>query len=114
MGKEVQQISLNLLCEGTELTGDLTAANDIRVDGVIKGNIRTSGRVVIGPQAKVEGMIESAGVDLIGTMEGNIVSTGWVTLRENANFTGNIRSAFISIESGAIFNGECRIERETT
>ena len=40
MGKEVQQqIALNLLSEGTQITGDLHASNDIRIDGELKGKI---------------------------------------------------------------------------
>ena len=37
MGKEVQQqIALNLLSEGTQITGDLHASNDIRIDGDVE------------------------------------------------------------------------------
>ena len=47
MGKEVQQqIALNLLSEGTQITGDLHASNDIRIDGELKGNISTKGRLL--------------------------------------------------------------------
>ena len=53
MGKEVQQqIALNLLSEGTQITGDLHASNDIRIDGELKGKIFTKGRLVIGQMAK--------------------------------------------------------------
>ena len=77
MGKEVQQqIALNLLSEGTQITGDLHASNDIRIDGELKGKIFTKGRLVIGQMAKVEGEVNSPNVDILGTMEGNIVSTG--------------------------------------
>lgn len=49
MGKEVQQqIALNLLSEGTQITGDLHASNDIRINGELKGKIFTKGRLVIG------------------------------------------------------------------
>ena len=76
MGKEVQQqIALNLLSEGTQITGDLHASNDIRIDGELKGKIFTKGRLVIGQMAKVEGEVNSPNVDILGTMEGNIVST---------------------------------------
>jgi cytoskeletal protein CcmA (bactofilin family) len=112
MGKEIQQVALNLLSEGTQIVGDIVATNDIRVDGTIKGNIKTSGRVVIGPTAKVEGNVESPGVDLIGLMQGNITSSGLVSLREKSMFLGNITTAQVSIEAGAIFNGECHIARE--
>jgi predicted acyltransferase (DUF342 family) len=54
MGKEVQQqIALNLLSEGTQITGDLHASNDIRIDGELKGKIFTKGRLVIGQMAKL-------------------------------------------------------------
>ncbi|MDR2413747.1 MAG: polymer-forming cytoskeletal protein [Odoribacteraceae bacterium] len=112
MGKEIQQVALNLLSEGTRIEGEISATNDIRVDGIIKGNIKTSGRVVIGPTAKIEGNIESPGVDLLGLMQGNIISSGLVSLRGNSTFTGNITTAQVSVEVGAIFNGECRIVPE--
>jgi cytoskeletal protein CcmA (bactofilin family) len=112
MGKEIQQVALNMLSEGTQIVGDILATNDIRIDGSIKGNIKTSGRVVIGPTAKVEGNIESPGVDLIGLMQGNVVSSGLVSLREKSMFLGNITTTQIAIEAGAIFNGECHITQE--
>ena len=113
MGKEVQQqIALNLLSEGTQITGDLHASNDIRIDGELKGNITTKGRLIIGQMAKVKGDINSSSVDILGTMEGDIVSTGTVSLRAKSVFTGTIKAAYIAIESGAVFNGECHIQRE--
>ena len=113
MGKEVQQqVAINLLSEGTQITVDLHASNDIRVDVSIKGKINTTGRLIIGQMAKVEGEVTSPSVDILGTMEGTIVSTGSVSLRAKAVFTGTIKAAYIAIESGAIFNGECHIERD--
>ena len=113
MGKEVQQqIALNLLSEGTQSTGDLHASNDIRIDGELKGNISTKGRLIIGQMAKVKGDVNSSSVDILGTMEGDIESTGTVSLRSKAIFTGTIKASYIAIEAGAIFNGECHIQRE--
>ena len=114
MGKETQQqqVALNLLSEGTEIVGDLIAVNDIRIDGKLKGKIETKGRLVIGPAAKVEGEVNSPGVDVLGTLQGNIVSSGTVSLRSKAVMTGTIKTAYIVIESGAVFNGECQIQRD--
>lgn len=67
---------------------------------------------MIGQMAKVEGEVNSPNIDILGTMEGNIVSTGSVSLRAKSVFTGTIKAAYISIESGAVFNGECHIQRE--
>jgi len=114
MGEKVQQqqVALNLISEGTSITGDLVAKNDIRIDGSIKGKINTAGRLVIGPVAKIEGEVQASMVDLLGTMDGSIACAGTVTLKANAIFTGTIKAAYIAIESGAVFNGECQIERK--
>jgi len=114
MGKETQQLTVNILSEGTELTGDMTAGSDLRIDGAVKGNVKTTGKIVLGPTARVEGTVESPEIDIIGTLEGNIVSDGLVTLREKSVVTGKINTAFLSVESGAIFKGECNILREKT
>ena len=44
MGKENPGNAVNLLCEGTVIVGDIKTKNDIRIDGIIKGKIITSGR----------------------------------------------------------------------
>ena len=46
MGKENPGNAVNLLCEGTVIVGDIKTKNDIRIDGIIKGKIITSGRLV--------------------------------------------------------------------
>ena len=58
MGKENPGNAVNLLCEGTVIVGDIKTKNDIRIDGIIKGKIITSGRLVVGNTAKIEGNID--------------------------------------------------------
>lgn len=114
MGKDIQQqqVALNLLSEGTEIVGDLTAVNDIRVDGTIKGKIETKGRLILGPAAKVEGEVTAPSVEILGTLQGNIISSGTVSLRPKAVVSGTIKAAYLIIESGALFNGDCHMQRE--
>ena len=56
MGKENPGNAVNLLCEGTVIVGDIKTKNDIRIDGIIKGKIITSGRLVVGNTAKIAAM----------------------------------------------------------
>ena len=98
MGKEVQQqIALNLLSEGTQITGDLHASNDIRIDGELKGKIFTKGRLVIGQMAKVEGEVNSPNVDILGTMDGDCFLEGKVGIHGNDQsglYRDRVRSGF--------------------
>lgn len=119
MGKENPGNAVNLLCEGTVIVGDIKTKNDVRIDGMIKGKIITSGRLVVGNTAKIEGNIDCVNVDVLGVVVGDIVASGTVSLKSPAKVMGNISSAVISIEPGVMFNGNCQMlkkdgrERET-
>lgn len=109
MSKENPGNAVNLLCEGTVIVGDIKTKNDIRIDGIIKGKIITSGRLVVGNTAKLEGNIDCVNVDVLGVVLGDIVATGAVSLKAPAKVMGNISAAIISIEPGVTFNGNCQM-----
>ena len=62
-----------LISAGTNLNGDVTSENDLRIDGTIKGNIKCSSKIIIGPTGFVDGNIESAHADITGKVQGNVV-----------------------------------------
>ncbi|MEK9612312.1 MAG: polymer-forming cytoskeletal protein, partial [Flavobacteriaceae bacterium] len=43
--------------QNTTLTGSIKAKTDIRIDGILEGEVESSGRVIIGKEAKVKGKI---------------------------------------------------------
>ena len=47
--------SINLIGQGTMITGDLSCKGDIRIDGEIIGNVISKAKVVIGTTGKVIG-----------------------------------------------------------
>lgn len=112
MSKENPVNAVNLLCEGTVIVGDVKTKSDIRIDGSIKGKIITSGRLVVGSKANLEGNVDCANVDVHGTIVGNILATGAVALKVPAKVMGNISAAVISIEPGVIFNGNCQMTKK--
>ncbi len=114
MSKENPGNTVNLLCEGTVIMGDVKTKNDIRIDGNIKGKIITSGRLVVGNTAKIEGNIDCVNVDVLGEIVGDIEASGTVLLKTPAKVTGNIVAAVISVEPGAAFNGNCQMVKKET
>ena len=112
MSKENTGNAVNLLCEGTVIVGDIKTKNDIRIDGIIKGKIITSGRLVIGSTAKIEGNIDCANVDVMGIVLGDIQASGMIALKSTAKVVGNLLSGQISVEPGAAFNGNCQMQRK--
>lgn len=99
----------NVLSAGTVLTGNLVTDDDIRIDGVIEGNIVSRGKIIVGNNGTVTGDIECYNLDLMGKITGNVQCTEIVILRSTANLIGDIKTQTIEIEPGAKFSGSCRM-----
>lgn len=102
-------IAHNVLATGTFLNGSIKADESFRIDGKIEGNVECSGKIIVGPQAEIIGNIQCQNIDLFGKIDGNISASETASLKASVNFTGEIAAKFIEIESGAIFNGSCKM-----
>lgn len=97
----------NVLASGTQMTGDISAEEDFRIDGTIKGNIVCKGKIVVGNNSIITGSVECSHIEIWGEVKGNILCTENVILRASSTLTGDIKTASIEIEPGAKFYGKC-------
>lgn len=100
----------NVLSSGTVLTGNLVTQEDIRIDGVIEGNIISQGKIIIGNNGHVSGDVECLNIDLLGKVTGNVICSDTIVLRATANLIGDVTTQVIEIEPGARFTGSCRMK----
>ncbi len=108
--QEPEQVSINLLGEGTRIIGDINANGDLRIDGTVNGNIISSGRVIIGNAGIVEGEVKCRNFDVSGIFKGKVGVYEHTILKENARFQGELTTSKLAIEPGAIFSGTCQME----
>jgi len=104
---------INQIGVGTEIIGDVSTNSDIRFDGVLKGNLKTKGKVVIGETGSVKGEIVCKNSVLEGKVEGKISVTELLTLKDTSNLAGDIITHRLAIEPGAKFSGNCSMTPET-
>ncbi len=111
MGKlnETDNQTINLISNGTDITGDIRSNGDIRVDGALTGSLTTKGKVVIGPTGKINGEIYCKNSEVSGTIEGKISIGQLLTLKASSKITGDIETFKLSIEPGAKFTGSCKM-----
>ncbi|MDR0667817.1 MAG: polymer-forming cytoskeletal protein [Prevotellaceae bacterium] len=105
--QQIATSNINRICQGTEIIGNIKTSGDIRFDGVLEGNIISSGKLVIGSVGKTKGEINCRTADIFGFVDGVLDVSEIVNLKASANIKGTITTAKISIEAGAIFNGTC-------
>ena len=97
----------NVIGKTTKITGDIVSEGDFRVDGTIEGSIKTSGRLIIGKEGRIEGKAMCKNADIEGTIIGNLHVDNLLTLKETANVQGDVVMDKLSVAPGAIFNVKC-------
>ena len=102
--------TINLISPGTEITGDIKSTGDIRIDGVLIGNLITKGKVVIGPTGKIKGEVECKNSEVSGTIDGKICVMQLLNLKASSKILGTIITSKLSIEPGAVFTGNCTMK----
>lgn len=102
--------AVNLINQGTEITGDIKSSGDIRIDGTLNGNMVTKGKVVIGPTGRVKGEVECKNSEVSGMIEGKITVTQLLNLKSSSKINGTIVTNKLSIEPGALFTGNCSMK----
>ena len=101
--------SINLISQGTRITGDVVSDGDIRIDGFLKGNINCKGRLVIGGSGTIEGEIVCSNIEISGNFKGKINASELLTMKSTAVVSGDINIAKLAVEPGSLFTGTCQM-----
>jgi len=86
--------------------GELSADEDLIIEGQIEGTIAHHKKhLTVGEQGRVMANIHASSVIVLGKVVGDIHSESIVSLTKSSDVKGNIYCARISMEDGALFQG---------
>lgn len=108
--KPAQILERNIIGKNTSITGDVSSEGDFRIDGIVEGTIKTSGRVVIGQSGTVNGKVFCNNADVEGKFSGELSVNSLLTLKSTANISGEVVIGKLSVEPGAEFNATCSMK----
>ncbi len=98
---EVSIISADL-----KIIGNLQSDGEIRVDGMVEGDIK-SRALIVGERAQIEGSISADTVRICGSISGK-VDAATVIIVKTANVASDINYQSLTIEDGAVLEGDIR------
>jgi cytoskeletal protein CcmA (bactofilin family) len=98
---------VNMIGNGTVITGDIKSKSDIRIDGILKGSVKTEGKLVVGSTGVVEGDVDCVSADVSGEIKAKITVSQLLSLKSTSKLNGDIITNKLSIEPGATFSGSC-------
>ena len=85
--------------------GDLTAEEDLLIQGRVEGSITHTQRLTVGAQGTVKANIRAQLIIVEGTVDGDLHADKSVFVKETAKVCGNIFAPTVSIVEGANFSG---------
>jgi cytoskeletal protein CcmA (bactofilin family) len=106
---ETKTGSTSIIGAGTTITGNMQSNGDIRIDGVLKGNLIAKAKILIGADGVVEGDIDGKQADILGKVSGKIKVADLLYLHGKAVVDGDIYAGKLQIEPTAAFNGQCHM-----
>jgi cytoskeletal protein CcmA (bactofilin family) len=85
--------------------GVLTLEGNIRVDGRLEGELRSTGTLIVGEHAVIRGNIMAGILITSGKINGDVIASERIKILKPGIVVGDIRTPAISIEAGAFFHG---------
>jgi cytoskeletal protein CcmA (bactofilin family) len=102
-----------LLGGSVVLRGELTADEDLVIDGQFEGSINLKDHTLtVGQHGKVKADITARQVVVNGTVEGKLSAKDKIDIRKTGHVVGDLLSAGVAIEEGAYFKGSIEIQRD--
>jgi len=103
--EEEKVLDVNAAMQGSLVFSDPV---NLRINGQFEGNLTTKGTLIIGKGAEVVADIIGEDITIAGSIKGKIKASKMLRLTSTAQVIGDIEASKISIEEGALFNGQCK------
>ncbi len=104
--------SLNSLVQHTIIEGKVTASHDIRIDGVIKGDLICNSKVIIGSSGSIEGTINCENAVIEGRFNGTMYVKETLNIRESAQVHAEVNYGKLIVQAGAVISGSFKVHND--
>lgn len=108
-GQQAEQDSENftLLGKSADFKGVVSFDGTVRIDGRVEGEIHTTGTLIVGEHAVIEGIVSVGVLMNSGKINGTITAIEKIQILKPGVLVGDIRTPVIAIEEGSHFHGMC-------
>jgi cytoskeletal protein CcmA (bactofilin family) len=110
--RETEDEIISILSEGVEISGELTFNHGLRVDGIIKGKVRSDAFLVIGSKGRVEAEANVCRISINGEFRGVVHASDRIEIHKEGKVYGDVYTPCLIIEAGGLFEGKCNMSEK--
>jgi cytoskeletal protein CcmA (bactofilin family) len=105
---------MSVLPPTLKFKGELSADEDLLIQGTVEGTIHHTQRVTICEEGKVKANISAQVIKVEGVVEGDLQAERSVFVAESGNLRGNIHAPSVCLVEGSRFNGAIDMDMKKT
>ncbi len=105
-GSQEEGARVSVLGPTLRFRGELSAQEDLIVQGSVEGSITHTQSLTIGTDGTMKGDIRARVIVIDGKVEGDLYATESVNIRATAKVKGNVFAPRVGISDGAFFQGQ--------
>jgi cytoskeletal protein CcmA (bactofilin family) len=105
---------VSIISHGVRIDGNLISNGNVRIDGIIVGNITVNGNLTIGDASQLNGDVKAKNVTMSGKLTGRITAEEKLKLEPKSVLKGDLITKYLIIEEGAIFEGNSQMNNNSS
>lgn len=100
------------IAHGTTVEGKITGGTSVGIDGLVKGEINVSSKVIVGETGEIKGNIRADDVIIAGKISGNLEARNILEAQPTGQIFGDINASRLVIADGVLFEGNITMKKE--
>ena len=96
---------VSIISNSVKIDGNLFSEGNVRIDGIIYGNVSVNGNLTIGDGSDLQGEVKAKNITMNGKVLGKVTALEKMKLESKAVLKGDIITKFLVIDEGAYFEG---------
>jgi cytoskeletal protein CcmA (bactofilin family) len=102
------EVEQSVLARGVRIHGTVHTDGVVRIEGVVDGDVRAGGQVLVAPGGFIEGDVITRHAVVGGEVRGQVLAETKVEIRTGGEVRGNVVTPRIVVEEGGTVNGMLR------
>lgn len=95
-----------------ELRGTLSVEGDVRIEGLVEGEVRATGDIDIETGSKVSARLEGRNVAVRGAVIGDVIASKRLSVHGSGSVTGDVTTPRLRVDDGTTVNGRISMRPE--
>lgn len=111
-GGSIEEVSI--ISKGVNIEGTFVSQGNVRIDGMVNGDIFVTGNLTLGETSEVHGDVRAENLTLSGRVTGSVSVAEKLILESRSYLKGDLIARILVVEPGAFFAGKCTMDEAET